>query len=99
MERNLFVSPEWKIENFNPIHVNQFKNVTGFVCPSPLNPETATPIDYFQMYIRDTVFQTIVNNTNKYQQYSTRVKRARDPGYRDPLWMVLEKSGDAYCGI
>ena len=55
MEHNLFVSPEWKTENFDPIHVNQFKNLTGFVPPSPLNPETAMPIDYFQMYIPDTV--------------------------------------------
>ena len=31
MERNLFVPPEWKTENFDPIHVNQFKNLTGFV--------------------------------------------------------------------
>ena len=81
MEHKLFVSPEWKTDNF--------KNLTGFVHPSPLDLETATPIDYFQMYIPDTVFQTIVNNTNKYQQYSSRVKRARDLGYRDPLWMDI----------
>ena len=31
MEHNLFVPPEWKTENFDPIHVNQFKNLTGFV--------------------------------------------------------------------
>ena len=34
---DLFVSAEWKTDNFEPIHVNQFKNLTGFVCPSPLN--------------------------------------------------------------
>ena len=87
MERDLFVPPEWKTENFDPIHVNQFKNLTGFVRPSPLNTETATPIDYFALYITDSVFQTIVTNINKYQEYSTRVRRARDPTYRDPLWM------------
>ena len=66
MEHDLFVPPEWKTENFDPIHVNQFKNLTCFVRPSPLNTETAMPIDYFQLYITDSVFQTIVNNTNKY---------------------------------
>ena len=89
MERDLFVPAEWKTENFDPIHVNQFKNLTGYVRPSPLNTETATPINYFQLYITDSVFQTIVNNTNKYQQYSTRVRRARDPTYKDPLWMDI----------
>ena len=28
MEHDLFVPPEWKTENFDPIHVNQFKNLT-----------------------------------------------------------------------
>ena len=100
MERDLFVPAEWKTENFDPIHVNQFKNLTGFVRPSPLNTETATPIDYFQLYITDSVFQTIVDNTNKYQQYSTRVRRARDPTYKDPLWMdVGMDEMKAYFGL
>ena len=100
MERDLFVPPEWKSENFDPIHVNQFKNLTGYVRPSRLNTETATPIDYFQLYLTDSVFQTIVNNTNKYQQYSTRVRRARDPTYKDPLWMDIGMDEmKAYFGL
>ena len=100
LERDLFVPAEWKTENFDPIHVNQFKNLTGYVRPSPLNTETATPKDYFQLYITDSVFQTIVNNTNKYQQYSTRVRRARDPTYKDPLWMDIGMDEmKAYFGL
>ena len=57
MECDLFVPAGWKTEHFDPIHVNQFKNLTGFVRPSPLNTETATPIDYFQLYITDSVFK------------------------------------------
>ena len=100
MEHDLYAPPEWKTKNFDPIHVNQFKHLTGFVHPSPLNTETATPIDYFQLYITDSVFQTIVNNTNKYQEYSTRVRRARDPTYRDPLWVEIGMDKmKAYFGL
>ena len=90
MEHDLFVSLEWKTDYFVPIHVNQFKNVTGYVHPSPLDLTIATPIEYFQLYITGNVFQTIVDNTNKYQKYTTRVKRAAEPCYRDILWVDIE---------
>ena len=58
------------------------------------------PIDYFQLYMTDSVFQTIVNNTNKYQEYSTRVRRARDQTYRDLLWVEIGMDEmKAYLGL
>ena len=69
----LHQDPEWT-NNFNPIHVNQFNQPTGLNLPPEFDCTTATPVDYFNLYLDDSVWQKIVENINKYQKYITNQK-------------------------
>ena len=59
--------PEWTDSEFADIHVRHFIGPTGFNLPPYFDVEVASAIDYFQLFFSDDVFQTICDNTNKFQ--------------------------------
>ena len=61
--------PEWTDSEFVDIHVRHFIGPTGSNFPPHFDVEVASPIDYFQLFFSDDVFQTIYDNTNKFQKF------------------------------
>ena len=55
--------PEW-LETFLPIYVNQFTQPTGPNLPEDFNTDTASPLEYFQLFFSNEVMETIVQSTN-----------------------------------
>ena len=77
--------PEWT-QQFSPIHVNQFIGLLGTNFPHDFDPLTASPIDYFQLYFSDDVFQHICDNINKFQKFCFQQKRITSPNYTENFW-------------
>ena len=77
--------PEWT-QQFSPIHVNQFTGLLGTNFPHDFDTSTASPIDYFQLYFSDDVFQHICDNTNKFQKFRFQQKRVTSPDYTENFW-------------
>ena len=91
--------PEWT-QDFLPIHVNQFIGPVGTEMGPEFDPAVATPLDYFQLYFSDNVFELICNNTNKYQKFRVQQKRITSPDYSEKFWYdtnLLEMK--AYFGL
>ena len=55
--------PDWS-ETFLPIHANQFTQPTGPKLPEQFNMETASALEYFQLFFSNEVIETIVHNTS-----------------------------------
>ena len=92
--------PEWISENFQDIHVRQFSEQTGPDLPDSFDTSTATPLDYFQLFFDDHVFETIVQNTNKYEKYSVNKKRIVKPNYTEKFWEpTTQLEFKAYLGL
>ena len=77
--------PEWS-ETFLPIHVNQFNQLTGSNLPQDFNMDTASPLEYFQLFFSNEVMEKIVQNTNAYVQYSVQQKKFKKPDYTECFW-------------
>ena len=91
--------PEWT-QNFLPIHVNQFTGPFGTELGPEFDPAVATPLDYFQLYFSDDVFEVICDNTNKYQKFRLAQKKITTPDYSEKFWYdinLLEMK--AYFGL
>ena len=81
----LHQDPE-QTNNFNPIPVNQFNQPTGPNLPVEFDCTTTTPVDYFNLFLDDSVWERIVENTNKYQKYVTNQKPITRPEFVDKFW-------------
>ena len=55
----LNTDPEWT-QNFSDIHVSQFTGPVGNKLGSDFDISLASPLDYFQLYFSDNVFQQYV---------------------------------------
>ena len=91
--------PEW-IQNYLPIHVQQFNGPLGTQLGPAFDPSVATPLDYFQLFFSDNVFEVICDHTNKYQKFRVEQKKITSPDYCDKFWFdtnLLEMK--AYFGI
>ena len=91
--------PEW-IQNYLPIHVQQFNGPLGTQLGPAFDPSVATPLDYFQLFFSDNVFEVICDHTNKYQNFRVEQKKITSPDYCDKFWFdtnLLEMK--AYFGI
>lgn len=81
--------PEWT-ENFNPIHVKQFNGPIGANLPPSFDCSTATPLDYFQLFMTPDIWEKIAENTNKYEKYVTAQKRITKPDYVEKHWNGID---------
>ena len=91
--------PEWT-QNYLPIHVQQFNGPFGTQLGPAFDPSVATPLDYFQLFFSDNVFEVICDHTNKYQKFRVEQKKITSPDYCDKFWFdtnLLEMK--AYFGI
>ena len=77
--------PEWT-EDFQPIHVKQFHEPVGPNLPPDFDCSTATPLDYFQLFMTPDIWETIAENTNKYEKYLTAQKQITKPDYVEKHW-------------
>lgn len=73
-------------QNFKPIFVANFSEPTGPNLPEYFDTSTATPVDYFQLFFTDEVFDRITNNTNLYHDYRVALKKITNPNYVDKRW-------------
>ena len=72
--------PEWT-QNLSDIHVNQFTGPVGNKLGSDFDTSLASPLDYFQLYLSDNVFQQICNNTNKFKEFRVQQKNITSPNF------------------
>lgn len=88
MFEKLHKEAEWNrhVDQFEQIHVKQFNQPTGAKLPDDFDTNTASPIDYFNLFFTEDVLARICNNTNKYVQYLGNVKRRTNPRYVEKLW-------------
>ena len=81
--------PDWTSDNFRDFHVLPFKGPTsGQTLPSGFDVDTATPLQYFQLFFTDELFSQLVDDTNSYALWSIRQKQIFDPRYQDPNWRL-----------
>ena len=77
--------PEWT-QNFSQIHVNQFTGPIGTNFPVNFDTTTASPLEYFQLFFSDDVFECICNNTNKFKKFRVEQKKVTSPDYKEQFW-------------
>lgn len=77
--------PEWT-QNFSQIHVNQFTGNLGTNFHPEFDTSVATPLDYFQLYFSDHVFEQICSNTNKFHKFRVEQKKITNPSYVENFW-------------
>ena len=80
--------------------MNQFIQPTGPKLPEHFDTETALTLEYFQLFFSGEVLHTIVQNTNRYVQYSVQQKQLTKPDYTEYFWtdtFLLEMK--AYFGL
>ena len=91
--------PEWS-QNFSDVHVRQFRGDGAANLPQDFDVNTATPLEYFQLFFTNNVLETIVENTNKFQQFRCDQKRVTKPEYEEKFWQDTNLSEiKAYFGI
>ena len=81
----LNVDPEWT-QDFSDIHVNQFTGPVGPKLGPDFDTSIATPLDYFQLFFSDEVFQRICDNTNKFKQFRVQQKQITAPNFVEKFW-------------
>lgn len=72
--------------NFRDIDLHEFSTYSGPKLPQDFDVRTATPKDYFSLFVTEEMLETITKNTNSYQQFVVDRKRIADPNYIDKLW-------------
>ena len=77
--------PEWT-QNYTDIHVKQFTGEKGYKLPPHFDVSTASPLDYFQLFFSDNVFETIVKNTNSFKRFRCQQKRITQPAFEEKFW-------------
>ena len=90
---------EWT-QNFMPNHVKQFSGHVGHKLGENFDTSVATPLDYFQLFFDDNVFERLCMNTNKFKDFHCTQKRIVTPNYEEKFWngMTVTKMR-AYFGI
>ena len=77
--------PEWS-ETFQETHVKQFQGSRRCKLPHEMDTATSTPLDYFKLFISDTVLEKICTNTNKYVHFCVNQKRILRPNFTEKYW-------------
>ena len=77
--------PEWT-QNFTDIHVKQFTGQKGSKLPPDFDVSVATPLDYFQLFFSDNIFETICKNSNNFKIFHCQQKRLIQPQYDEKFW-------------
>ena len=91
--------PEWT-QNFMPNHVKQFSGPVGHKLGENFDTSVATPLDYFQLFFDDTVFERLCMNTNKFKDFRCTQKRIVTPNYEEKFWNDMTVTEmRAYFGI
>ena len=73
-------------QNFKDIELHEFSGVSGPMLPDNFDVSSATPKDYFSLFITEEILETITRNTNLYQEFAVERKRVTDPNYNDKFW-------------
>ena len=88
--------PEWT-RDFQQADIPYFNQPCGPVYPGNFSPQTASQLEYLQLFLTDSLLQTIVDNTNKYAEKRFVEKQVDTEKYwKEPLTMVELK---AFIGI
>ena len=91
--------PNWSRE-YVDFDVPYFTKFTGALLKPDFNRETATPLDYFQLFFTDVIIDEIVVNTNNYAKWYRSMKRITDPNFTDKLWYdTTRQEIKAYLGL
>jgi len=88
-------------DNFTDINLHLFTKLSGPRLPAYFDTASSGPLQYFQLFFTDTVFDTILTNTNMYAKYVHERKRIVNPTYHDSKWtedMAVEEL-KAYFGL
>ena len=75
---------DWQIKS---ITVPPPKSKGGPKLPTTF-PDTAQPVDYFQLFFTDSLISDIVNFTNQYAQIEIEKKKRTKPSYVDKQWDI-----------
>ena len=95
----LNMDPEWT-QNFSQIHVNQFTGPVGTNFPDNFDTTTASPLQYFQLFFSNDVFERICKNTNKFKKFRVEQKKITSPDYKEQFWYDTNVSEmRAYFGL
>lgn len=83
-----FVEPKWTSDKrkFKVPEVRHFTQEEGPQLPELFDFYNASPLDYLELFIDDTVYKEIADNTNSYAKFRQHIKKIRNPGYRDKHW-------------
>ena len=73
-------------QNFKDIELHEFTQYSGPRLPDDFDVTTATPKDYFSLFVTPDMMETIVQNTNSYQEFVVERKRITQPDYIDKNW-------------
>ena len=73
-------------QNFSDIHVKQFTGPVGSNLGPDFDTSVTTPLDYFQLFFSDEVFQQICDNTNKFKQFCVQQKQMTAPNFVEKFW-------------
>ena len=91
--------PEWT-QDFSDIHVNQFTGPVGSLLGIDFDTSVASPLDYFQLFFSDNVFQKICDNTNKFKKFRVEQKKITSPNFAEKFWEDTDvPEMKAYFGI
>ena len=94
----LMKDPEWS-NVFKPIHVNQFRGPSGPTLPHDFDL-SSSPVNYFQLFLMDSVTSTICENTSKYKQFRCNQKKGVNPQYQEKHWEDVDvPCMKAYIGL
>ena len=90
----------WHDKDFEPIHVRAFTGSGQVHLPDNFQTRTASPLEYWQLFVSEQNIQTICDNTNKYFAYKLGLKRILRPNYTDREWYDLTPNEcKAYLGM
>ena len=81
----LNIDPEWT-QDFSDIHVKQFTGPVGPNLGPDFDTSITTPLDYFQLFFSDEVFQQICDNTHKFKQFCVQQKQITAPNFVEKFW-------------
>ena len=84
---DLFDKPVKWTQRFCDINLHEFNTISGPKLPRDFDVSTATPRDYFSLFVTEEMLETITKNTNSYQEFVLNRKRITDPNYVDKLWI------------
>ena len=92
--------PEWISDNFTHVDTDPFTQNIGPNLPDTFDAETATPVDYFKLFLTDDILAEVTRNSNRYASYLDGQKKLKNPNYVNKTWYPCEHAEiQAYFGL